>query len=184
MGQERKTLENPMHKERITFLDTAAETGGELLRARVVIGPGGGVPMPHVHPHQEERWAIEAGRGRFRLGRQERLAGPGETVVAAPGTPHALSNAGSEDLSMIVELRPALRTEQLFETVCDLAARGELDAKGRPRPLQALAIGRAFREETALPWIPRVVQRVLLALAAPFVRLPDNDKRPARSTNP
>lgn len=177
MAQAGQILENPVQKERFTFLATGSETGGELLRAELVIAPGGAIDMPHVHPHQEERWEIRAGRGRFRIGSEEILAGPGETVVAEPGVPHGLTNAGDNDLSMILELRPALRTDLLFETVCDLAHRGACTAKGRLGPLWGLAVGREFREEVALPHVPRVVQRALLAVASPVLRLTGHGRR-------
>lgn len=177
MAQAGQTLENPVQKERFTFLSTGAETDGELLRAELVIAPGGAIDMPHVHPQQEERWEIRAGQGRFRVGSKEILAGPGDMVVAEPGVPHGLANAGDDDLSMILELRPALRTDLLFETVCDLAHRGAFNAKGRLGPLWGLAVGREFREEVALPHVPRGIQRALLALASPVVRLTGHDRR-------
>ncbi len=177
MARAGQMLENPVHKERFTFLATGSETAGELLRAELVIAPGGAVDMPHVHWHQEERWTIRSGRGRFRIGAEEILAGPGDTVIAEPGIPHGLANAASEDLSMILELRPALRTDLLFETVAELAHRGAFGANGRLHPLWGLAVGRAFREEVGLPHVPRLVQRALLGLAAPVVRLTRYDRR-------
>lgn len=177
MARTGTTIENPVTKERFTFLATAQDTEGELLRVDLTVAPGGGIRMRHVHPRQEERWEITEGRARFRLGREEVLAGPGETVVAPPGTPHAFVNAEDEDLSTIVELRPALRAEELFETIAVLAAGGALDDEGRPPPLLAMAIGREFREEAVLPYVPLAVQRALLTAAAPFVRLAGHDDR-------
>ena len=43
-------LENPVTGERFTFTETAASTGGELLAFDFALGPGGAVPIPHVHP--------------------------------------------------------------------------------------------------------------------------------------
>lgn len=183
MAEVGQILENPVQKERFTFLSTGAESGGDLVRARLVIEPGGAISMPHVHPHQEERWEIRAGRGRFRLGSEERLAGAGETVIAPAGTPHSLANAGPGELSMVLELRPALRSDVLFETICDLAARGAFDTKGRLRPLWALTVGREFRGEVALPHVPLGLQRAFLAMAAPVVRLAGYDRRLARSVS-
>lgn len=180
MARTGQTIENPVTKERFTFLATAQDTDGELLRVDLTVAPGGGIRMRHAHPRQEERWGVRTGRARFRLGRKEVLAGPGESAVAPPGTPHAFVNAGDEDLSMIVELRPALRAGELFETMAVLAAEGALDDEGRPPPLLALAIGREFREETALPYVPLVLQRALLAAAGPVVRLAGHDRRLAR----
>lgn len=177
MAHVGQTLVNPAQQERFTFLTTGAETDGEVLRAELVIEPGGAVDMPHVHPHQEERWDVRAGRGRFRLGRDEILAGPGDAVVAEPGVPHGFANATSEELSMILEIRPALRTDLLFETIAHLARRGAFNSRGRLGPLWGMAVGREFRDEVALPHLPRVLQRAALASASPLLRLTRHDRR-------
>ena len=63
-----QTLKNPITGERFTFLETAATTDGELLAFDFALRPGGMVPFPHVHPVQEERFEVVAGRVCFREG--------------------------------------------------------------------------------------------------------------------
>ncbi len=72
-----QTLENPVTGERFTFRETAATTNGELLAFDFALRPGGMVPFPHVHPVQEERFEVVAGRVRFREGWRTFVAGPG-----------------------------------------------------------------------------------------------------------
>jgi mannose-6-phosphate isomerase-like protein (cupin superfamily) len=71
--------------------------------------------LPHVHPGMEERWEVVAGRARFRIGEEELEAGPGETVVAPPGTPHVAWNPTDGEVRLRIEMRPALRWEEFVE---------------------------------------------------------------------
>lgn len=72
---------------------------------------------------------------RFRMGRKRVLARPGDVVVVPPGMPHGFANAGAEPALVRVNIRPALRMEQLFETAVGLAEQGRTMMKGIPRPL-------------------------------------------------
>jgi hypothetical protein len=55
------TIENPVTGERITFLATSADTGGEAVVIETVVEPDGFVAAAHVHPSQTERFAVAAG---------------------------------------------------------------------------------------------------------------------------
>jgi hypothetical protein len=57
---------------------------------------------------------------RFRLQRERIVAGPGTVVVVPPGIRHDFANAGDEEALVRVEIRPALKMEQLFETAIAL----------------------------------------------------------------
>ncbi|MDH6196994.1 hypothetical protein M2272_003647 [Mycobacterium frederiksbergense] len=57
-------IEHPLTGERITFLETTASTGGEYLRFRLDVAPGGSIPNLHVHPGSQERFEIADGRTR------------------------------------------------------------------------------------------------------------------------
>jgi len=111
-GQE---LTNARTGERIAFVRTAADTGGELVEMEATWTLAGRRTAPHVHPEAEERWEVLAGRARFRVGEREHEAGPGEVVVAAPGTPHEVWNPGPGEARVLIQLRPALRWEQFVE---------------------------------------------------------------------
>src|SRR5215211_7956161 len=92
-----QTLSNPVTGERFTFTHTAASTDGELLAFDFALRPGGSVPIPHVHPIQTERFAVHAGRMRFRVGLRKILAGPGDVVEVAPGVAHSFANDGDTE---------------------------------------------------------------------------------------
>lgn len=75
MAYRGQLLENPLSGERITFRETAADTGGELLAIDLELAPGGRVPGGlHVHPEQEESFEVVRGTMRFRRGRETTVA--------------------------------------------------------------------------------------------------------------
>jgi quercetin dioxygenase-like cupin family protein len=173
------TIENPVTRERLTFLATRRETNGELLRFEHIFAPGGFVPAAHLHPQQEERFEVLSGSPRFRTGEDERAARPGETLVVPPGVPHTWWNAGEDQTRVIVEVRPALRTELIFETHYGLARDGKLNKRALPNPLFAAVLAQEFKDEVRvapqreilLSRLPAPVIAILIAALAPLGRL-------------
>jgi quercetin dioxygenase-like cupin family protein len=176
-----QTLENPVTGERFTFIDTAATTGGELLRFELGLRPGGAVPMLHVHPIQTERFQVLAGRMRFRVGRRTVVAGPGEVVDVAPGVRHGFANDGAGHARVLVEVRPALEMEDMFAEVVALARAGRLTSRGMPRNLLDLArLARRYDQVAHAPYLTVGVQRLLLAPLVGLARA--RHERPTTTT--
>jgi len=73
-----QTLVNPVTGERMTFLETAAETRGDRVVIELHADPGGSVAAAHVHPGQWETFDVVAGT----LGAKV----AGRTLEAVPGT--------------------------------------------------------------------------------------------------
>src|SRR5262245_60895272 len=120
-----QTLVNPASGEQITFRTTAAETNGDRVVIDLELPAGGRVPgRLHFHPQQTERFEVVEGTMRFRVRRQRIVAGPGESVTVEPGVPHDFANVGHGGALVRVEIRPALKMEQLFETAVALAQQG------------------------------------------------------------
>jgi quercetin dioxygenase-like cupin family protein len=171
MAHVGQILVNPASGERITFRDTAADTDGELIAIDLELPPGGRVPGGlHIHPVQEERFEVVKGTMRFRMRRERILAGPGEVVIVPPGVPHDFANGGEEDTLVRVEVRPALRMEQLFETAVALAEQGRTTRKGIPKPLDLALFARQFEQEVQAAVTPLWVQRLALAPLAWLAR--------------
>jgi len=173
MSRAGDVIENPITGERITFLKTAGDTDGELLAFEYLVPPRTLGPPLHVHPYQEERFVeVLSGTLRARLGIEERSVREGGSFAAPPGTPHAWRNDGEGAVRMLVEVRPALRMEEVFETTFDLARDGKTNVRGVPRnPLQAAATAREYADELRLARPPFAVQRVLFGLLAPISRV-------------
>jgi mannose-6-phosphate isomerase-like protein (cupin superfamily) len=179
MAHSGVTIENPVTRERLTFLATRRETNGELLRFEHIFAPGGFVPAAHLHPRQEERFEVLSGSPRFRIGEEERAARPGERLVVPAGVPHTWWNEGEDETHVIVEVRPALRTEVIFETHYGLARDGKLNKRALPNPLFAAVLAQEFQDEVRvapqkeilLSRLPAPVIAILIAVLAPLGRL-------------
>src|SRR5215212_923205 len=158
------TLENPVTGERFTFTHTAATTNGELLAFDFALRPGGAVPIPHVHPIQTERFEVLEGEMRFKVGRRTVVAGPGEVVEVAPGVAHSFANAGEHEARLRVEVRPALRMEEMLLEVVAMARAGRMTRRGLPRnPLELALLARRYDQEAHTPLLTVGAQRLLLA---------------------
>ena len=174
-----ETIENPVTGERLTFLATGRDTNGQLLRIEHVFARGGFVAAAHVHPKQEERFEVLSGRANFRIGEREATAGEGDVLIVPPGTPHTWWNSGEDETRVIVEFRPALRTEWFFETFFGLGRDGKLDKNGRPNVLGMAVLGHEYRNEVAiapqneflLSRLPPSVIRLLLPIVALLGRM-------------
>lgn len=165
-----QSITNPISGETITFLQTARDTGGELLEFELALTPGGHVPGAHVHPAQEERFHVLEGTMTFRRGLRRVVAGPGDTVVVPAGTVHRFANAGDGIARCRVEVSPALDMEQLLETTVELAIEGNVTRKGMPRPLHLALFVQRFRREVRAPFPPPWIVRALMAPLAALAR--------------
>ena len=81
---------------------------------------------------------------------------------------HDFANAGDEEALVRVEVRPALKMEQLFETAVALAEQGRTMMGGIPKPLDLALFVRDFEQEVQAAFPPRWVQRLALAPLAWF----------------
>ena len=159
-----QTLENPVTGERFTFTDTEASSNGELLGFDFALRVGGAVPIPHVHPVQTERFEVREGLMRFRIGMRTRLARPGDVLEVAPGASHSFANVGDTEAHLHVEVRPALRMEEMLAEIVALAQAGRMTRRGLPRNLLDLAdLARRYDQEARAPVLSVRAQRLLLA---------------------
>ena len=171
MAYAGQILENPVSGERIVFHKTASDTEGQLLAFELLLTPDGHVPGAHVHPEQEERFEVVKGTMKFRRGLETVFARPGDRVVVPSGVTHRFENAGEEPAHVLVEVRPALRMEQLLETATALAREGSTNRKGMPNPLDLALFVREFEREVRAPFVPAGLVR---AIMAPLARLATN----------
>ncbi len=147
--------------QRITCRDSAASTGGELLRFDFWMRGGSAMLPLHVHPAQEERIVVKSGSVRSIVAGTERILGPGDAVVSPPGVPHTNGPAGEGDAEVTVEFRPALGFEHFLERMFALDRAGRVTAGGRANPLR-VATAKPHEAEFFVPRIPIGVQRALL----------------------
>jgi quercetin dioxygenase-like cupin family protein len=137
-----QTVENPATGERVTFVRTAADTGGELLELELVWPREGTRAPEHVHPEMEERYEVTAGTAAFRIGGEELTGRPGDVVTVPPGTPHLAWNPTPAEVRLRVEFRPALRWEKFVERLFAM-----MPPSGPPDREQLGELMREFRRE-------------------------------------
>jgi quercetin dioxygenase-like cupin family protein len=165
-----RVIENPISGERIVIRKSGAETGGKLLAFDLFLPPGGHVPAGHVHPEQEERFTVVSGEMRFRLGRRNIEAGTGETVIIPAGRAHWFGNAGSGVSHARVEVRPALRMEEMFVATEAIGFEGHFPGTRLPKLSDLAMVLLEFRRELAVPHLPPVVAAAVLSPLAWLAR--------------
>jgi len=67
---------------------------------RLVVRPGGILSLQR-HQHRSEHWTVVSGTAKVRVGDEEQLLGPNETVQIPAGSLHRLENPGAEDVHII-----------------------------------------------------------------------------------
>jgi mannose-6-phosphate isomerase-like protein (cupin superfamily) len=155
------TLNSPRIGQTITFVRCARDTDGAELVIEALMRPGAFMP-PHRHLRQEEAFEILEGIGTFHLGGKRIVAGPDHRVLVRAGVAHRFRNRSNTDVRLRATLRPALRTEDLFERLFRLGAEGRVNRLGAPGPLITAALIREFRDEFFyLAGVPIALQRLL-----------------------
>jgi mannose-6-phosphate isomerase-like protein (cupin superfamily) len=173
---------NPVTGQRTTFHRTARDTGGELLRLEWAGGAGWSAGPLHVHRKQEERFQVLDGVARSHVDGVEHLHGPGDVFVAPAGSVHTVANAGDADIRLLVEFRPALRSEDVLETLAALAREGRVKSDGAPSDLMDLALlVHDYEDEIHLASPPLALQRLVFG---PIAWLGHRLRRPATRPYP
>jgi quercetin dioxygenase-like cupin family protein len=155
-------IDNPQTGEHMEFRLTARESHGEVLRMEFVLDPGGLVAGLHTHPHQTDRFEVLEGTLRVRVGGVERELHSGETLTVEAGTPHVPWNSREEPARVLVEFRPALRTQELLETLFAWVSDGKTREGIPVNPLRLAVFALEYRREI----------RVAPDSTVPFSRLP------------
>jgi quercetin dioxygenase-like cupin family protein len=123
---------------RLKFL----KTGDDLLEMEAIYRPGAPPPPAHFHPRQVEYFQVLSGALRFVIAGRERIASAGDRLILPPRTVHAVDNPGVEEARVLWQIRPALKTRQLFETLYRF--------ERRPNLLQILWLSWKYRREMVL----------------------------------
>ncbi len=123
-------IENPVTDERGVVRLCTLETAGARAVVDLYVRSGGAVLGERWHPAMDERFTVLRGRVGFRLGGQERTAGPGREIHVPAGVRHDWWNAGDEEALIRVEIRPAARFEAMILNFFGLAQDGKTNARG------------------------------------------------------
>lgn len=134
-----RKIYNPIQKDTVTFLKTAADTNGECTLVEVELADGGGVGL-HYHKTYSEQFECLVGEVQVKLGKVLHTLKPGELATAYPNINHLFRNRSGMSCRFRVELRPASRGfEQSLQVGYGLARDGECKPNGFPKDKLALA---------------------------------------------
>jgi quercetin dioxygenase-like cupin family protein len=142
--------------ETVTFVETAAETGGARVVMDISLAPRTVVPV-HAHPIQES-FECTAGVLRFDLGRKPVDLGPGQSVTARPGDLHGIRNESADPATLRVIATPGAAAEYGLRMKFLMSRDGFLPKPGGGPPkhllLGAVLIDRAGMYFPPLPrWL-------------------------------
>jgi mannose-6-phosphate isomerase-like protein (cupin superfamily) len=164
-----RTIENPVTGERYTFLATAEETNGELLRVKAEIPAGTpGVPL-HYHLTFTEGFEVLEGRLDLGVGEGHLVLGSDESAMVPLGTAHRFWNAGSKPAIFEAEIRPARKMEQSLRAMVGLARDGKTDDRGVPKNIFELALLYEL-SESYIVGMPLFLQRGVFGILARLAR--------------
>ena len=166
-----KTVRNPVIGHRITFLQTGAETNGELLQILYAVEKPETKPaIPlHIHLQCAERFEVVYGQLGVVLDGERRLLGVGEEIFIPPGTPHTFWNVGEGELRFITDVRPPGQLQTYWETVFGLAEDGKVGKNGLPNLLQLAVV--VPLADSYDPKIPLPLMKLILIVLGGFGHL-------------
>jgi quercetin dioxygenase-like cupin family protein len=135
-----REIYNPIQRDRVTFLKTAAETDGELTLLEMEVAPGGGNGL-HIHTTYSERFTVIEGQLGVQIGEQQQVLRQGTTEIVPAGAVHRWYNPTSQPARIYVELRPGhAGFEQALRIGYGLATDGHTNAAGIPKNLLHLVV--------------------------------------------
>lgn len=134
------TIINPVIKDRVTFMETAAATKGRITTLQVTLMPGGGTPL-HYHKSFSETFMVIEGSLTINVKENIILLAAGENLTVEAGQLHSFTNKSSEPVIFTTVIQPGSEGfENALRILYGLAANGKTDKKGMPRSLLALAV--------------------------------------------
>ena len=164
MRSKRETIANPAIGDRVTFLETTAETKGAYLRLQVELAAGGGNAL-HYHLAFTERFEVVAGSLNLEVDGQHLILQPGQSAIAPIGIPHRFYAPAGEPVTFVAEVRPARDFERALRISYGLAQDGRVNRRGMP--LNPLELAIVFKYAgTYLPAVPLWLQKGTMAALA------------------
>lgn len=169
MEQLPKSIYNPLAKDRVTFLESAAETDGTYILVQVELAPKGGNGL-HYHTTFTEEFEVLDGTLSIELEKEVIKVKPGEKATAPIYKLHRFFNEDANcACTFIVTIRPARRFEEMLRVAYGLINDGLTNSKGIPKSIWHCAL--LFdMGESYIPGIPLRLQVWLASLLAKEAR--------------
>lgn len=171
MAYKYKEISNPKSGQDIRFLQTAADTKGELLEMETIYGPHSTEPVAHYHPQQHEDFQVIAGELTIRINGALQTLKKGEMIHIPPNTVHAMWNQSDGYTLVNWKVCPAMNTEHLLETNFGLVCDGKSNEKGMPSLLQLALTANKYNHVFRAAKPPFVIQKILFSILSPLAWL-------------
>ena len=166
MAEPGTTIEG--YDSAITFVETAAESGGERVVVEIAYAGSGARPPVHYHPSQDELFEVLEGEIHTLVDGEERTLRPGDELRIPAGTHHQMWCEAPSRQRWTTS--PALRTERFFETLWGLQQNGKQGAEPGPTKEQMALTMQHFRAEFRLADPPLPLPAVSLPLVSLLAR--------------
>jgi mannose-6-phosphate isomerase-like protein (cupin superfamily) len=161
---ETRSFYHPIQRDRVTFLETSEESGGERTLVEVEVAPGGGNVL-HRHHAFSERFEVVEGELTMHVDGQDLRLTVGEEATAPIGSLHHFANRTDAPVTALVELRPgSLGFERAIQIAYGLAQDGLAAKNGGPKNLMQLGL-LAEMADTQMTGALRILEPALRALA-------------------
>ena len=160
-----KSIYNPLAKDRVTFLKSAAETDGAYVLVQVELAPKGGNSL-HYHTTFTEEFEVLEGTLSIELEKEVITLEPGEKATAPIYKLHRFFNEDPvRPCTFLVTIKPARKFEAMLRTAYGLINDGLTNSKGIPKSIWHTAL--LFdMGESYIPGIPLRLQVWLADLLA------------------
>jgi quercetin dioxygenase-like cupin family protein len=140
MANTNQVITNAIIGDRVKFLVTSEDSGGNLLKVELWCKPGAKGPPLHYHPLQKETFEVVRGTLGIDDNNEKMALSAGEKYSVPANSLHRFYNASNEeDVVVLVSLEPALKTEFFFETLYSLANQGKTDENSLPKSILQFA---------------------------------------------
>src|SRR6185295_14064717 len=135
-----RTIENPIIKDKATFILTSEETDGDLTLVEFELESGGG-NFPHYHKTYSEKFTVLEGKLTLSVGSSTRVLERDDSFMVSPMVKHCFNNYSESKVKFLVELRPGQpEFEKVLAIGYGLAKDGLTDSKGIPKKFSHLAL--------------------------------------------
>jgi len=167
-------LFNPYNRE--TFIFTKPVESEDAAEFDVLLEPSsshGDDGVSHIHPKSDEYFTVRSGSLRVIVDGNERLVGPGETVVVPRGRPHYFRNGHDGETLFTIRFEPGMKFLRFFlEFGTAVETHPEwYDEKGNSSPLLTALALHEFPNQIYVAGTPIWVQKLIFAALAPIARL-------------
>lgn len=139
-----RTIVHPTNGDKVTFLKTYEETGGEYIQCELEVFPnaqGTSAAPPHFHKSYVESFRVLEGELTVRVGRKIVTLRKGQSVTIPLKTVHTFSNRSPQTVKAIVETHPGLEGfENGLIIMYGLASDGAVNKMGIPKSFSQLAL--------------------------------------------